>query len=202
MISFVYFIFALSGYILLALVLGIWFVKNRPSENMEQKTLAEKHLEQSDPQKHCFEEIVYTTSLQNGTLQKQKPVASETSRTYAAMQNGTLQQRILVGKLRDYILDDKTISMTVIDRDKFALALSTNRTTLSKSVRAVTEKTLMEYINIVRLEEAVKKLEQPSGLTLEAIAEAYGFTYCKFYRLFKEHYHITPSEYCKKAYYS
>ena len=191
MISFAYFIFALSVYILLTLVLGIWFKnnltvifknrpqrlhineQNRPVEVMEEKTLPEKHLEQSDPQKHRFIEIAYTSSLQNGMLQQRKPLVSETSRTFAAMQNGTLQQRKLVGKLRDYILDDKTISMTVIDRDKFALALSTNRTTLSKSVRVVTEKTLMEYINLVRLEEAVKKLEHPSGLTLEAIAESY-----------------------------
>ena len=182
--SIVYFIFALGGYFLFVLAVGLGFYYYR--------TVLLKNRRQSITvnEQYC---------LAAHNAQQQSVPEKETECDPSSI-NGNLQQRLLVYKLNDYILDNKTVTANVLDRDKLASALSTNRTTLSKSVRDVTGKTLMEYINLLRLEKTVSSLDNPSGLTLEAIAEAYGFTYCKFYRHFIEHYHCTPSEYRKKAF--
>jgi AraC-like DNA-binding protein len=110
-----------------------------------------------------------------------------------------IRQRKLVDALREYILNNSHIVMADIDRNRLAIALSTNRTTLSGAVKAVTGKTLMEYVHFLRLEEARKMLDSHHGFSIEAISENYGLNSRTFYRLFKEHYKISPAEYRKMA---
>jgi len=107
------------------------------------------------------------------------------------------QQQHLVARLRDYILADDHFMKNDIDRHGLIAALSSNRTSLSEAVKAVTNKTLMEYINFLRLEEAKRMLDKHHEFTIEAIAEKYGFSLRTFHRLFSEHYHISPAKYRK-----
>jgi transcriptional regulator GlxA family with amidase domain len=68
------------------------------------------------------------------------------------------------------------------------------------TIKAVTDKSLQEYINYLRLEEARRLLDSATHLTLEAIAVECGFnSYSTFYRLFREQYQITPASYRKLA---
>jgi AraC-like DNA-binding protein len=108
-----------------------------------------------------------------------------------------LQYQRLVSRLRNYILRDRDFSEPVMNRDELITALTTNRTTLSLAVKAVTDKTLMQYINYLRLEEAKLMLEKHSEFTIEAIAEQCGFNARTFYRLFNEFYQISPAKYRK-----
>ena len=110
------------------------------------------------------------------------------------LQHG-LQYRQLVSRLRNYVLKDRYFTKPDINRDELILALSTNRTTLSEAVRAVTNNTLMGYLNVLRLEEAKRMLDAHPELTIETIAEKCGFNLRTFHRLFNEHYHITPAKY-------
>jgi AraC-like DNA-binding protein len=110
-----------------------------------------------------------------------------------------IRQRKLVDALREYILDNSHIVMADIDRNRLAVALSTNRTTLSGAVKAITGKTLMEYVHFLRLEETRKMLDSHKRLSIDAIAENYGLNARTFYRLFREHYKISPAEYRKMA---
>jgi len=117
------------------------------------------------------------------------------------IQNGNtellLQQQLLVDRLREYVLTDGNYMNNDIDRDEIISALSSNRTSLSEAVKAVTNKTLMEYINFLRLEEAKRLLGKHNEFTIEAIAEKCGFNLRTFHRLFNEHYHISPAKYRK-----
>ena len=106
-----------------------------------------------------------------------------------------LQSRQLVSRLRNYVLKDRYYAKPDINRDELILALSTNRTTLSEAVRAVTNNTLMGYLNVLRLEEAKRMLDTHPKLTIETIAEKCGFNLRTFYRLFNERYHLTPAKY-------
>ena len=108
-----------------------------------------------------------------------------------------LQHQMLVVRLRDYVLKDNNYAKPDIDREDLIIALSTNRTTLSEAVRTVTNKTLMEYINFLRLEEAKQMLDKHPELTVEAIAENCGFNLRTFHRLFSENYQISPAKYRK-----
>ena len=173
----VYFAFTFGGYFLFVLTAGMWIYYNKTVLfRKRRKNITINR--QSCPVTH---------NAQQQSVPKHAP----------SLPKGNIKQQQLVYKLSDYILDNISDSVIALDRDKLASALSTNRTTLSKSVRDVTGKTLMEYINWLRLEKTMKNFDNSSGLTLEAIAEACGFTYRKFYRHFTEHYRCTPSEYRK-----
>ena len=106
-----------------------------------------------------------------------------------------LQYRQLVSRLRGYVLKDRYYAKPDISRDELIAALSTNRTTLSEAVRAVTNNMLMGYLNILRLEEAKRMLDTHPELTIETIAENCGFNLRTFHRLFIERYQITPAKY-------
>ena len=181
-----YFAFTLGGYFLFVLTAGLWIYYNR----------SVLFLFRNRKKKYCNQQAIPSGNSQHSTLNSQQQSVPKHA---PSLLKGNMKQQLLVYRLNDYILDNLTDSVVALDRDKLVSALSTNRTTLSKSVRDVTGKTLMEYINLLRLEKTVKILDIPSGLTLEAIAETYGFTYRKFYRYFTEHFHCKPSEYRKMA---
>ena len=132
-------------------------------------------------------ETLRATSLQGATS-----VQHATSEQY----NGDSQQRQLVSRLRDYLLQDKNFTKPDIYRDELVSELITNKTYLFESVKAVTGKTLQEYINSMRLEEAKRLLESEFDLPIQTILESCGFnSRSTFYRLFDEKYNISPREY-------
>ena len=101
------------------------------------------------------------------------------------------------------MLSDRNFANPDIVFDKLVPILNTNRTYLYDSIKAVSGKSLQEYVNFLRLEEARRMFDNHSELTIERIAEECGFNYYStFYRLFRERYQITPSEYRKMALYS
>lgn len=70
--------------------------------------------------------------------------------------------------MRTYLQNEGNLSDSGVSRKKLVLALGTNRNTLSGAVKAVTGKTLMKYIRLLQLEEALQMLDQHPELTIEA----------------------------------
>ena len=149
--------------------------RDQLAEQLKQMTLRCEQLTLFVPHTTRHVETLLATSLHDGDTQQQ-----------------------LVYRLQKHILDDKNYFEFEIDRNELVIALSTNRTTLSEAVKAVTGKTLMEYINLLRLEKAKQTLDKCPEFTVKAIAEECGFNHRTFYRLFKEHYHFSPAKYRSK----
>jgi AraC-like DNA-binding protein len=125
----------------------------------------------------------------------------EQDRLAAEVQNVTPQQtddtrqRQLFDRLHDYLLCDQNLAKQDIDIADLVTCLTTNRTSLFAAVKAITGKTLQEYINVVKLNEA-RQLLETSPEPLDDIIETCGFaSKSTFYRLFREHYNIPPAEY-------
>ena len=113
---------------------------------------------------------------------------------------GNPQQRELVSRLRDYLLSNKNFTKPDIERQELIVALTTNKTYLFESVKAVTGKTLQEYVNLLRVEEAKQLFDHHPDYTVDMVAQACGFHSVRtFYRLFSEQYRITPGEFKKMA---
>jgi len=110
------------------------------------------------------------------------------------------KQQQLFDKFHAHLLYDKNFTNPDISRDDIIVALSTNRTTLSEAVKTVTNKSLMDYINYLRVDEARKMLESHSEYTMMAIALECGFnSYRTFHRIFQKTYRLKPVEYTKLA---
>lgn len=188
-----YFLFALGGCLLLSLLLGGVFYYNRVitrknrglyRQIKEQDRLAGE-LAQMRHEYELLEQLVPQAEKQDNG---REPLPADK------------QQRALVARLHDYLLSGADRSHTSINRDELTAALATNKNTLSEAVKAVTGKTLMEYIRAMQLEEARRMLDKHFELTIEAIAYDCGFSAINtFYRLFKKQYGISPAEYRKMA---
>jgi len=113
---------------------------------------------------------------------------------------GNEQQRKLVSKLNNYLLSNNNFTNPDIERDSLISELATNKTYLYDAIKIVTGKTLQEYINSFRLEEARRLLDSRSEYTILSIASACGFnSYRTFQRLFRKKYRLSPGEYSKLA---
>ncbi|MDL2222041.1 helix-turn-helix domain-containing protein [Parabacteroides sp. OttesenSCG-928-N08] len=184
------FLWALAGCFMLLILLGIVFYYNRmiwkKNRSLYQRIKEQDHLARE------LEEMSQLAAAASGASSPEQEAEMELPYS--------IQQKMLVARLRDYLLKERNYANVDLSRDSLLLSLATNRTTLSEAVKAVTEKTLMEYIQFVRLEEARLMLEKSSELTVEAIAEACGFNAPNtFYRQFRKHYNIAPAEYRKIA---
>ena len=179
-----YFLFALGGCLLLAITLGIWIFYSRTIVRKNKRLYS-----QIKEQDRLAEELEAMRKLHDG-----RDVARNVSTT------GNQQQRQLVDRLHEYLLLNKNFLNPEIERDELVSQLTTNKTYLFDAVKAVTGKSLQEFINALRLEEVRRLFDNHSELNIEAIAADCGFnTYQTFYRLFKKRYKLSPAEYAKLA---
>ena len=184
------FLFALGGCLLLAALLTVAFMYNRLVTTKNRKLYM--RLKEQD---RLADELAAMT-------RRYEAQAAASLSTDSAVDElpSTDRNHDLVERLKEYLLSDGNLAHTDINRDDITNTLATNRNTLSEAVRIVTGKTLMEYIRFLQLEETRRLFDNHSELTVEAIALDCGFkSKTTFYRLFRKHYDISPSEYRKLA---
>ena len=169
-----YFLFTLGGCIFLTITLGIWIYYYR--------TVTRKN-------KALYLQI----KEQDRLVEELKQAAAVDEPEYLP---GDIQQQQLVTRFCEYLLNERNFAKPEINLDELISKLATNRTYFFEAVKAVTKKTPVEYIRSLQLEEAKQMLETRSDLNIETIAESSGFnSRSTFYRLFREHYQISPTEY-------
>lgn len=108
----------------------------------------------------------------------------------------TPAQSELFTRFHHYLLTDRNFTRLETDNASYLTPLATNRTTLAEATRIVAGVTPPEYIKTLRLNQAKSLLEEHPEMTVETIAEQCGFkTVRTLYRLFRERYAMTPSQY-------
>ena len=118
-----------------------------------------------------------------------------TDKSLEEAQNGDRQQRELVKQLQLKLSNNRYFAKNDIKAGELATELLTYRTYLYEAVKAVTGKSLQEYINDIKIMEA-KKLLETTDEPIKSIYETCGFSSQRtFYRQFTDNCKMTPAEY-------
>jgi|GEM_PF-2510872 len=133
-------------------------------------------------------------------LEKQMPALaafypSDVSSGADASKNGFAELFALADQK---IKEQKLYLKSDLTRDELALSLGIKKSDFSRAVNECAGFSFTDYINNLRLEEALRLLEKSDNLCIEAIAEDSGFGSARsFYRQFKSKYSMSPAEYRK-----
>lgn len=96
------------------------------------------------------------------------------------------------------VLDEKqAYTNPNLDRKELAVLLGTNETYLADAIRTCSGGlTVAKYLNVLRTTHAGKMLIEDHHLPVDVVAANSGFSSrSSFYRMFKEHYGMTPAEF-------
>ncbi len=98
---------------------------------------------------------------------------------------------------RVYAILEARLDDTTFGVEPLATAIGMSRMHLNRKIKAMTGMTPNELIRVVRLNRAAELLL--TGVTIAEVADRAGFdTAAYFSKVFKEQYHLTPSEYIEK----
>jgi AraC-like DNA-binding protein len=98
-------------------------------------------------------------------------------------------------RIINYINANYTTLQTVRD---IAESCGVSESYVHRAVRRTESLTVKEYINKLRLRHAIHQVEQ-GGNSLSVISKSCGFqSVSYFYRVFKKHYGMTPTQYFSK----
>ena len=180
-----YFLFALGGCVLLLIALGVWIVLNRKITR-KNRVLALQ-----------IKELIVFQETQDNELLAKTTFVSEEEATEVIEDELYSQSRMdkLCIVIRDLLLKDKIYRNSEITRDLVIETIGTNRRTFSEAFELCFKMQFKDYINLLRLKDAVLLLEQ-SDLSIDEISYTAGFgTVRTFQRQFSAKYDMTPKEY-------
>ena len=100
-------------------------------------------------------------------------------------------------KAIDYIL--KNLQDTQLSVDSVADLFNLSRMQVYRKIKGLTGKSVVEFIRMVRMKQAIKLMDTHK-FTLSEIAFEVGFSSSSYFtRCFKEEYNKTPSEYLQES---
>ena len=117
----------------------------------------------------------------------------------AAWQGGASPDECaLFAKLEELMGREKLYRNPKLTRDDIVARLYTNKNALINALQKCANATFTDYVNALRLDEAVALMKKQPELTIEHVAEQVGFgSAVSLYRQFKNKYAMTPAEFRK-----
>jgi AraC-like DNA-binding protein len=104
----------------------------------------------------------------------------------------------LFERVEMFMTEERPYINSEYGRKNLIADMNTNEVYLSKAIRSAVNMTIQEFINAKRMEAAKTLLLQDMSQTIETVAMDSGFTTIRnFYRLFKEAYGMSPSDFRK-----
>ena len=174
-----YSVYALSGCLLLAILLAVYALYSRRLKE-KNRILLDRIREQARRE----QEAAAATNT-----------AVETAGASEASSSDTKEEE-LVRKARIYLRTDRRFTDTELNRKQIADAIGTNEKYIADAIRSQNNgQTVGDFINEMRLAYARDLLIAEPNLTVETIATECGLqSRTTLFRLFRKHYGMSPSE--------
>lgn len=181
-----YFVFALSGCLFLAILLAVYALYSRRLKEKNRALLDRIREQARREEEQARQELEAAASTDT---------AIETADTPETPPAAT-KEELLVRKARIYLRTDRRFTDTELNRKQIADALGTNEKYIADAIRNQNNgQTVGDFVNEMRLAYARDLLIEDSGLTVEAIAMECGLqSRTTLFRLFRKHYGMSPSE--------
>jgi signal transduction histidine kinase/ligand-binding sensor domain-containing protein/DNA-binding response OmpR family regulator len=143
-----------------------------------------------------FEELILRADMLLTNREKTRERANKEVKSAATVEqpiHNSDPDKVFLEKAHDLVM--KHIEESEYDRERFAHDMLVSSSTLYNKIRALTGKTITEYINGIRLNEACKILVAEPNVTIADVASRVGFNTPKYFsRLFKNKYGVGPKE--------
>ncbi|MDR0232452.1 MAG: helix-turn-helix domain-containing protein [Dysgonamonadaceae bacterium] len=180
-----YFLAALVVCIVLAIALGIWIYLNRKITK-KNRILSQQISDWAAQQEVQVNEMLTKISF---VPNEEKLEAIDNDLCVES------QMDKLCIAIRDLLLKDKIYQNPTITQEVMVRQLGTNKNRFSKAMEYCFNMPFKDYINYLRLKDAVQLLEQ-SDMPILEISDKVGFgSERSFFRIFSEKYGITPNNY-------
>ena len=144
-----------------------------------------------------FEELIVRTDMLLTNREKTRDRATKEARNAIEDKqpvHNSDPDKVFLEKAYDKVMEH--IEDADYDREQFAQDMLVSSSTLYNKIRALTGKTITEYVNDIRLSEACKTIIAEPNATIADIASRVGFNTPKYFsRLFKKKYGAGPKEY-------
>lgn len=119
-----------------------------------------------------------------------------------ATESGTFEtnkEEILFKRLNDYLTTSMCYTQSDLDVNELAKALNSNTTYVYSCIKEMTGLKPLSYIHKFRLSKACELLLSSPSKSIDDIAIECGFNTARnFYRIFRQHYQMSPSEFRKE----
>ncbi|WP_075558304.1 AraC family transcriptional regulator [Parabacteroides timonensis] len=133
--------------------------------------------------------------LERDLLQTQFPLAGVAQPEVAADTANT-QEQVLFATFHRLLTEEQLFKKPSLTRDEVVARLGVNKNMLISTLQQYAGISFTDYINNLRLACALELLSAMDDDTIELIAEKSGFGSVRtFYRLFRERYDMSPSDY-------
>ena len=124
--------------------------------------------------------------------------AKEEEETSATLQPTSTAALKLFLRIDALVREKKLYLQTDFNRTSLLDSLGVNKNNLAAAVMAGAKCSLSDYINELRLRNALLLMEQDQDMPLAQVADQMGFgTYSSFYRAFNKRFGVSPKEYKK-----
>jgi AraC-like DNA-binding protein len=174
-----YLLFALGGCALLVILLGIWIYYSRLVMK-KNRTMVEQIRELLEQEQRQTDTILHKTAFEPPTTEIPCPQNRKDKLSMA---------------IHDLLFKEKVYQDPDVSRDALVSRLGTNKTLFMEAFSSSYGASFTEYINNLRLKDAIVLLAQ-SDLSMQEISEKVGFgTLRTFRRQFQAKYNMLPKIY-------
>ena len=196
--------FAIGISLLLLFLLTLWLLWQRWRIERKNRSLVQQ-IERSISDKQALQEARQTLlALQTADRQPvpqpsgqpTSPVSEPEPKANPEANASDLQSEQLFQQIDAYIRREQLFVQPAFNPDQLLLQFFISKSRLTRLIRTYTGGSFNEYVNNLRLDYSLQLMRENPQYTIEAIAEESGFQSRRtFYRLFRNRYEMTPSEY-------
>ena len=180
--------------LVLLLIFTSWLIVQQVQIRKKNRFLVQKIQESLTIRQQLFETQQQIQALQEQMETNPQPPTKPAAATSSPEE--MTRDRQLFLQIESYVLEEKRFLQPTLTLDDLMLRFLLSKSRLVRLLRQQTGGNLNDWLNQLKLDYSIHLMQEYPQYTIDAIVEESGFQSRRtYYRLFRERYDMTPSEY-------